>query len=283
MKIVLITGATSGFGMGLVKGLLAEGHQVIATGRNLTERSDLFAPERIRYPNLLTELNLDVTAADERRAVSHYLENKTLDVLVNNAGFAVFGSAEECTEDQLRKQFEVNFFGLVLLTKELLPFIRKSKGHIINFSSVFGMMGFPLSSTYCASKFAVEGYSESLSYELASHFVKVTLVEPGGYRTNFNKAAEWGSTTIPEFSAYTKQTKNYAKFRAKLAARPNPPDPKVVIEGVIRIIKINHPKINYTFGLDATLVRIMKKAIPRSLFHRISTRLLNRMMTKELE
>jgi short-subunit dehydrogenase len=269
MKTVLVTGATSGFGKGLVSSLLKSGFTVIATGRNLLGRKELFSTERAEFGARLIELDLET-----------YFRDKPLDVLINNAGYAVFGPAEECSEDKLRRQFEVNFFGMVLLTQKLLPFLRQSKGHIINFSSVFGLMGFPLSSVYCASKYAVEGFSESLSYELKPFSVKVTLIEPGGYRTNFNNAAEWGMTETKN-SIYQLQVQNYTSLRNKLASRPNPQNPQDVVNGVVNIIQSHNPKLNYSFGKDAFSVRVLKKIFPRSVFHKVSGKFLYKAFNKE--
>lgn len=281
MKTVLVTGATSGFGKGLVTGLLENGFEVIATGRNILSRKEIFAAERQKYKSNLIELDLDVTSPADLKSIETFFRSRSLDVLINNAGFAVFGPAEECSEEKLRRQFEVNVFGMMLLTQKLLPTLRQTKGHIVNFSSVFGFMGFPLSSAYCASKFAVEGFSESLSYELKPHSVKVTLIEPGAYRTNFNNAAEWGmNETLPN-SVYHRQVTNYTSLRENLSKRPNPQRPEDVVQGVIRIIKSHNPKLNYSFGKDAFSVRFFKKIVPRSVFHKISGNFLNKAFTKE--
>lgn len=281
MKTVLITGATSGFGKGLVRRLLESGHKVIATGRNLQSRPEILREERQKYPSQLIELNLDIASKSDLESIQSYFVNHQLDVLINNAGFAVFGPAEECTEEKIRKQFEVNFFGLVFLTQRLLPAIRKSQGHIINFSSVFGFMGFPLSSYYCASKFAVEGFSESLSYEMKPFGVRVTLVEPGAYRTNFNNSAEWGMG-MSETSVYHRQIQNYIRLRQRFSSRPNPQNPEDVIEGVVRIVDKSHSGLNYTFGRDAFFIRVFRKVLPRTLFHKLTGRMFERIFAKEL-
>lgn len=278
MKQVLITGATSGFGKSLTAEFLKNGFRVIATGRNLSSRADIFKNERQEFGASLVELDLDVTSTTDIQKVSDYFKTEKLDILVNNAGYAVFGPAEECHEEQLRRQFEVNFFGLVLLTQKLLPALRNSKGHIFNFSSVMGLVGFPLSSLYCASKFAVEGFSESLSHELRPFGVGVTLIEPGGYRTNFNASAVWGMGEIREQSVYFRQLKNYATFRMKLASRPNYQDPNDVARGLVRIAQSHSPKISYSFGKDAMMTRVLKKTLPRAVFHRVMGRVLNKAM-----
>ncbi len=261
--------------------MLENNFQVIATGRNILIRNDIFAAEREKYKNNLAEINLNITSPSELKSIETYFNDRPLDVLINKAGFAVFGPPEECSEEKLRRQFEVNVFGMRLLTQKLLPSLRKAKGHIINFSIVFGFMGFPLSSAYCASKFAVEGFSESLSYELKPHSVKVTLIEPGAYRTNFNNAAEWGMTETLHTSVYHRQVANYTNLRSKLSKRPNPERPENVVHGVIRLIKSHNQKLNYSFGKDAFSIRFFKKVFTRSLFHRVSGRFLNKTFTKE--
>jgi short-subunit dehydrogenase len=163
-RTIVITGATSGFGLSLVREFLKNGDKVIATGRNLTMRQEVFAAERAKYKDQLIEKNLDITSDTESLELKKYLEDQSLkiDVLINNAGHGLFGALEDLSTQQIRQQFEVNFFGLVNLTQLLLPLLIKASGKIFNFSSVFGFTGFPLSSAYCASKFAVEGFSESL-------------------------------------------------------------------------------------------------------------------------
>jgi short-subunit dehydrogenase len=281
MQTVLVTGATSGFGKGLVRRLLEEGYQVVATGRNLSKRPELLQEERSKFGTRLIEKNLDVTSTADLNEIAAYFQNHPLDILINNAGYAVFGPAEECSEEKIRQQFEVNFFGLVLLTQKLLPTLRSTKGRIINFSSVLGLVGFPLSGPYCASKFAVEGFSEALSYELKPHGVRVTLIEPGGYKTNFNSSAEWGMTVNPN-SAYYTQVQNYLALRTKMFNRPNSQDPADVVEGVIKVLKKDCPKINYTFGRDARFTRVLRKILPRAIYHQVSRFFLNRLFTKKL-
>jgi short-subunit dehydrogenase len=282
MKTVLVTGSTSGFGFGLVQALLANGCKVIATGRNLSQRREVFSRERERYQGQLIEMDLDITNKKEVDAVTEALKNTTLDVLVNNAGYGLFGPAEECTEEKLRDQFEVNFFGPVLLTQKLLPLLRASQGHIINFSSVFGTIGFPLTSSYCASKFAIEGYSEALALELRAFGVQVTLIQPGGFRTKFNDNIQWGMAEKKPQSVYHRQIENYEQLRAKIAQRTNPPNPQIVIDGVTEIILKRKKSLNYSFGTDATFTRLLKKILPRSLYHKTTGRVLDRIFLKEL-
>ena len=263
MRKVLITGATSGFGKLLADAFLRNGDLVIATGRNLTNRRELFLVERQGYPGKLLEFSLDVTNTSEINAVVTSLETQigNLDILINNAGYGLFGALEDLKEEEIRYQMEVNFFGTVNVTKAFLPLLRKSKGKIFNFSSVFGFMGFPLTSLYCASKYAVEGLTESLRGELAPHGVQVCLIEPGGYRTNFGNNLTWSSST----ALYQQQFHNYQNLRNKLASR-KPQLPSEVSEGILALSLKDKLPMRKVFGKDGKVSYLMKSLLPESLY-----------------
>ena len=264
MRKVLITGATSGFGKLLTEAFLKNGDLVIATGRNLSARKDIFEVERQAYPGRLLEFTMDVTRKDEIASVTNLLETQlggAIDILINNAGYGLFGALEDLKESEVRYQMEVNFFGTVNVTQAFLPLLRKSRGKIFNFSSVFGFMGFPLTSLYCASKYAVEGLSESLRGELAPHGVQVCLIEPGGYRTNFGNNLTWSGSS----SVYRQQFENYQKLRAKLASR-KPQLPSEVSDGILALsLKAKLP-MRKVYGKDGKASHIMKRFLPSSLY-----------------
>lgn len=210
MRTIVITGATSGFGKGLVKEFLRNGDRVIATGRNLSQRREILLDERVLAQGRLIEKDLDVTSDEQRQEFAKYCRQELghVDILVNNAGYGVFGALEDLDEAQIRQQFEANFFGLALITQSLLPLLRHGKGRIINLSSVLGLMGMPLTSMYCASKYAVEGLTESLHYELAPYNVQVCLVEPGSFPTGFGAHLNWGAHSQSPGSAFRRQSQN---------------------------------------------------------------------------
>src|SRR5437868_4806455 len=215
-KTVLITGTSTGFGHALVPRFLNVGWTVLATMRNAESRQDLYKDEAAKTADRLFIINLDVAAAEDRAAVAQFIDNRfdgRLDCLVNNAGFGLFGALEDVSEAQIRNQMEVNFFGLVLLTRQLLPHLRRARGRIINVSSVLGYTGMPLSALYAASKFAVEGLSESLDYELRPHGVQVAIVEPGGFRTGFRSNLAYGEKSFDESSAYSSQFAAFTRYR----------------------------------------------------------------------
>ena len=206
MKTIFITGASSGFGKLAVEDLLASGHRVVATVRGGRDRAAKLFPQWIDKPALRI-LDLDLSQFD--RLESSLLEIERLsegriDVLINNAGYGLFGMSEDLSPAEVRYQFDVNFFAPLRLTQLLLPRLIESQGKIINVTSVVGFMTLPMYSAYCASKYALESLSESLYYELKPHGVQVAAVEPGGFRTDFalrsrmvaKKALEPGSRKL---------------------------------------------------------------------------------------
>ena len=265
MRKVLITGATAGFGKLIVEAFLKNGDTVIATGRNLTSRKEIFETDRAKYGEKLIEITMDVTNKDEVAAAARLVEEKfgAVDILINNAGYGLFGALEDLTEEEIRYQMEVNFFGTVNVTKAFLPMLRKSKGKVFNFSSVFGFMGWPLTSLYCASKYAVEGLTESLRGELAPHGVQVCLIEPGGYRTNFGTSLTWSEPKGN--SVYKQQFNNYQLLRQKLASR-KPQLPSEVSDGILELSKRSVLPMRKVFGKDGRASHLMKRILPSKLY-----------------
>ena len=199
-KTVFITGASRGFGKLWAEALLQRGDKVIATARDLRTLDDLVN----KYGDHILPLQLDVndrTAdfAAIRKAKEHF---GSIDVLINNAGYGLFGSVEETTEKQAREQMETNFFGLLWLTQAVLPVMRaQGHGHIIQLSSVVGLITFPVLGLYNASKFAVEGLSETLAAEVKGFGIHVTLVEPNSFATDWAGASAAHTTPMPEYDA----------------------------------------------------------------------------------
>ncbi len=281
MRKVLITGATSGFGKLLVEEFLRNGDFVIATGRNLHSRKEIFEAERKAHPSKIIEVTMDVTDKVQVEKALKEIESTCggVDILVNNAGYGLFGALEDLTEEEIRYQMEVNFFGTVNVTKAFLPLLRQSKGKIFNFSSVFGFMGFPLTSLYCASKYAVEGLTESLRGELAPHGVQVCLIEPGGYRTNFGSSLAWSAPKSP--SVYQNQFNNYQNLRNKLASRKNPQSPSEVSEGLLALSKKSKLPMRKVFGKDGRASHLMKRMLPASLFFCLMDSFFKKVFMKE--
>ena len=195
-KVWFITGCSTGFGRALASHLLKIGQRVVVTARNTKDIEDLINGNE----KIALAISLDVTKADQiTKAVSDTIAHfGRIDVLVNNAGIGYFAAVEESEDEATRKMFEINFFGLANMTKAVLPIMRKQRsGHIINISSIGGLVAFPALGYYNASKFAVEGLSESLSKEVAHLGIHVTLIEPSGFRTDWaGRSAENGKIII---------------------------------------------------------------------------------------
>ncbi len=187
-KNILITGASRGFGRLWAEGLLKRGHRIAVTARNLHDLDELVQ----QYGDAVFPLQLDVNDrkacfAAVKKVKAHF---GTIDTLINNAGFGLFGAIEETTEAQARAQMETNFFGLLWLTQAILPVMRsQQQGHIIQVSSILGLVTLPVLGLYNASKFAVEGLSETLATEVKDFGIKVSLIEPNGYSTDWSGAS----------------------------------------------------------------------------------------------
>ncbi|KIW11276.1 hypothetical protein PV08_10576 [Exophiala spinifera] len=186
-KTWLITGSSSGFGLSLARYLLAHGQNVIATSRNPSKTPDLV--REIQSNTRGRWVTLDVTSPGQKVAKvieDAWKEFDGIDVLINNAGYSILGAAEEIPEDQAKAQFEVNFWGAIRATQSILPLMRsRNSGTIVNISSIAGIDALPTCAIYAGSKFALEAWSESLSREVASLGLRVLIVEPGAFKTNF--------------------------------------------------------------------------------------------------
>ncbi|MGH1516808.1 SDR family NAD(P)-dependent oxidoreductase [Chryseobacterium sp. JK1] len=182
-KTVLITGASKGFGKAWAEAFLARGYKVAATARNVETLNDL----KDQYGDSVFTLKLDVDNREESLSVVQKVHEHfgSIDILINNAGYALMGAIEESNEQESRAQFETNFFGTLWLTQAVLPIMRAQKsGHILQVSSILGLATLPTMGLYNASKFAVEGLSETLATEVKQFGINVTLVEPNGYASN---------------------------------------------------------------------------------------------------
>jgi len=244
----MITGTTSGLGAALARAGLDRGDNVAATGRR-TERLQHLAGT---YGNLVRTIELDVTdPAAARDAVAQTIAAfGRLDVLVNNAGYAVSGSLEEMPDEQFRAQIETNLFGVVNVTKAALPVLRAQRsGHIIQISSIGGRVGnTPGLGPYQTAKFAVEGYSGALSREVAHLGIKVTIVEPGGFRTNWaggaaTAAGPVGADYEPSVGAWIKRHADYAGNEAG--------DPARAAQAILRVADAANPPLRLLLGSDA--------------------------------
>lgn len=206
-KTILITGASRGFGKLWAEAFLERGDQVAATARNLDDLKDLST----KYGDLVLPLQLDVTNKEQthevlKKAHDHFGK---IDVLINNAGYGLFGTIEEVSEEDARKQMEVNFFGLLWVTQAILPYMRtQGSGHIIQVSSLLGLVTVPTLGIYNASKFAVEGLTETLATEVKEFGIHVSLIEPNGYETDWAGSSATHAAGIPAYDNLKEHLRN---------------------------------------------------------------------------
>lgn len=199
MKTWLITGCSSGFGRELATTALSHGGRVVVTARNPDDVAELVAPYD---DSQAIAVRLDVTDPDQVATAVTTATDRfgTIDVLVNNAGISYFGGVEESDEAAVRRLFEINFFGLVRMTDAVLPLMRAQRsGTIVNMASIAGLNGFPSVGYYCASKFAVEGVSEALAQEIAPFGIRMLLVEPSGFRTDWARSSSEAAQPIAAY------------------------------------------------------------------------------------
>jgi NAD(P)-dependent dehydrogenase (short-subunit alcohol dehydrogenase family) len=197
-KVWFVTGASKGFGREFVLAALQRGDKVAATARNTDDLDDLVE----QYGDAVLPLQLDVTDRDQVAAAVKAAHETfgSLDVVINNAGYGLFGTVEEITEQQLRDQLETNLFGVLHVTQAVLPILREQgSGHIIQISTIGGVAAFPSLGGYHASKWALEGLTESLAQEVAGFGIKVTLVEPGGFNTDWAGSSAVFADTLPQY------------------------------------------------------------------------------------
>lgn len=270
--IALVTGASSGFGLLTSVALAREGYQVLASMRNLDKREKLEAAAyEANVGNRIQIIQLDVTDSSAAAVITDIIRcYGQIDLLVNNAGYAAGGFTEEIAAEQWRQQFEVNFFGLVTVTKAVLPSMRERRsGKIINISSISGRIGFPSMGPYVSSKFAVEGFSESLRLEMLRYGVYVVLIEPGSYRTDiWSKGLE--SVKSNPNSPYSKEMESILKHIKHVA--DTAPAPDEVIQQIVQAAKSPAPKLRYPIGKVVKLGIILKHILPWKWWERIVTK-----------
>ena len=247
-KVWFITGAGSGIGAGTTRAALKAGHQVVATGRNMEKLRDALAD--VAGDRLLLE-RLDVTnEAEAKRAVDAAVARfGRIDVLVNNAGYSLLGNFEEFTIEQIGRQFAPNFWGVVHLMRAVLPIMRRRRaGHIINISSVAGVVGQAAVAAYGASKFAVEGLSLAVAEEVKPFAIKVTVVEPGFFRTGLldPRSVEWSSRHIEDYGPAGNVQAAWASYHGQ-----QPDDPAALGEALVQIAEMAHPPKVFAAGADA--------------------------------
>lgn len=244
-KVWFITGASKGLGLALTKLVLSQGNKVVATSRNIddfkksiTENQDNFLPLRV-----------DITSdQDVKNAVQQSIEKfGRINVVVNNAGYSLVGSMEEMTDEEFRQTMDVNLFGTVNVIRNVMPYLRQQQsGRIINISSNAGYVGFANATSYNAAKFAVVGLSEALAQEVSAFGIKVTLVAPGQFRTNFmdKGSMQYAKKRISVYGL-DEAEKKWAEFSGKQIG-----DPEKLVKILTEIVALENPPTRLLLGTD---------------------------------
>ncbi len=266
-KVILITGASSGMGKVTAEKLIKEGHTVYTVARRIDQMQDLASIGG-------KPLQMDVTnEADIEKVVDTIIQNEgKIDVLWNNAGYGLYGSVEDVSLEEARKQMEVNVFGLAAVTQKVVPFMRKQKsGLIINTSSVGGKVYFPMGAWYHASKHAVEGLSDCLRLELKPFGIDVVILEPGFIATEFGSVLLNNFEKISKDSAYSDMMNAIITNTKKTEAEGNNSQPTVIADAVSKIIKTKNPKTRYSVGKMAKPLIFLRNLVGDRMYDKMVT------------
>lgn len=275
-KTILITGTSSGFGLLTAARLSAQGHIVYATMRDLTKKDDLLKEVQRRGGEVIVRA-LDVTQPYTIAAVLKEIvtDHGRIDVVINNAGYGLGGFFEDLSDEDIRHQMDVNFFGVQNVCRAVLPSMRANKkGLIINISSIAGRTATPCLGAYNASKWALEGFSESLYYEVSPFNIKVVLVEPGPYKTKiFGDNARYGKNFDNPDSPYYFYSRKIKSFVEKnLSHKGRDPEPVAAL--VARIIESKHPNARYITDWQSRLRIWASAVLPPSVYNFIFQRII---------
>lgn len=262
-KVAIVTGSSSGIGYATSLLLARNRFHTYATMRNIEKSADIQEianKERLPLQVIQLDVNDDASIRNSIKRVER--ENERIDVLVNNAGYGLVGAFEDLSVEEIKSQFETNFFGVIRLTQQVLPIMRKQKsGTIVNVSSGAGRIGFPGMSAYVSSKFALEGLSESMSYELEPFGIKVIIIEPGVIRTNFKKNSVMSKKSLDNssISPYSSIIQKIDSSISSIIEHATPPEE--VAKAILHAITSNNPELRYLVGNDMIMMAETKKSM----------------------
>jgi NAD(P)-dependent dehydrogenase (short-subunit alcohol dehydrogenase family) len=260
-RIAVITGSSSGIGFETALLLARSGFHTYATMRNLEKSkniTEIANTEKLPLQVVQLDVNDDISVKNAIDKIVAAAENERIDVLVNNAGYGLFGPLEDISIEEIKAQFETNFFGVIRVTQQVLPVMRKQNSGgstIVNVSSVGGRIGIPVLSAYQSTKFALEGLSESMSYELEPFGIRVVIIEPGFIRTNIINSSTSAEKALDSKSPYfslTQKVKNHFKSMMENASSSSPPEE--VAKVILQAITSENPQLRYTVGNDAATI-----------------------------
>ncbi|EDX66123.1 SDR family oxidoreductase [Bacillus thuringiensis] len=278
-KVAIITGASSGFGLLTTLELAKKDYLIIATMRNLEKQANLISQAtQLNLQQNITVQQLDVTDQNSIHNFKLYIkEINRVDLLINNAGYANGGFVEEIPVEEYRKQFETNLFGAISITQLVLPYMREQKsGKIINISSISGQVGFPGLSPYVSSKYALEGWSESLRLEVKPFGIDVALVEPGSYNTNIWEVGKQLATNQSD------TTSPYKEYMDKIQKHINSGsdtfgNPIDVAKKIVDIAEAKRTTLRYPIGKGVKFMILAKKILPWRLWEHLVLRSFKKM------
>lgn len=254
-SVAVVTGSSTGNGFETSLLLAKNKFYTYATMRNLdksTRMKEIAKKDSLPLEVLQLDVTDDKSVADAIDMISN--RHRRIDVLVNNAGYDMHGAVEDLSIDEIKTQFETNFFGAVRLMKAVLPLMRKQRsGIIVNVSSIGGRIGVPLNSAYTSSKFALEGFSESMKYELEGFGIRVILIEPGAVKTNFLENIKWAQEAVKLDSPYAELSKKISEG-VRESFKQASSSPLQVAEAILNAIKSENPNTRYLVGDDAAAI-----------------------------
>src|SRR5918996_558369 len=259
--IALVTGSSSGIGLETSKLLAKSGFYTYATvhkleGKGAHQIADIVKKENLPLDVVQLDVDSDESVIDTINTIIK--KNSRIDVIVNNAGYALGGALEETSMEEIRKQFETNFFGVIRVMQAAIPIMRRQKsGKIVNITSMGGRVSIPLSTFYHGSKFALEGVSESLQYELAPFGIKIILIEPGAVGSNFWKSIKIATKANNPNSPYAQLASNVSKTFKKM--EENAMHPSEVAKAVLDAVTSDNPHLRYVVGNDASKTLEVRK------------------------
>ncbi len=278
-RVAVVTGSSSGIGLETALLLARSGFHTYATMRNLEKSksiTEIANTEKLPLQVVQLDVNDDISVknAIDKIAGAAAAENKRIDALVNNAGYGLVGAFEDLSLEEIKAQFETNFFGVIRVTQQVLPVMRKQNngggGTIVNVSSVGGRMGVPILSAYQSTKFALEGLSESMSYELEPFGIRVVIIEPGFIRTNIVNSSTPAEKALDPKSPYfplMQKVKNYFRSMMENASSSSPPEE--VAKVILQAITSENPQLRYTVGNDAATIIQARMNMPDKEFRKM--------------
>ena len=262
-KVAIVTGSSSGIGYATSLLLARNRFHTYATMRNIEKSADIQQiANKERLPLQVIQLDVNDDASIRNSIEKVKSENERIDVLVNNAGYGLIGAFEDLSAEEIKSQFETNFFGVIRLTQQVLPIMRKQKsGTIVNVSSGAGRIGFPGMSAYVSSKFALEGLSESMSYELEPFGIRVVIIEPGVIRTNFKKNSVMSKKSFDNssISPYSSIIQKMDASISSIVEHATPPEE--VAKAILHAVISNNPELRYLVGNDIIMMAETKKSM----------------------